>query len=195
MTGTNLKAWVWAITRLWLVTIEFENKCFVTNISSKINYSNVCVQKTYTCRCSHALGDLKVVIVDKIWKEISFFTKISLKNISICVSRRFVLAHVGVMLWEIWRLWLLMENVKRNNYITKILYLPLYKSTLFIGTQSCDFTYFWSTTWFRNLIILLKHNCVEKNHLCQVIQCYASWVKISKIRCYAFGIKVFRQAL
>jgi len=33
-----------------------------------------------------------------------------------------------------------------KKYVTKILYLPVYKSTLFVGTQSYDFTYFWSTT-------------------------------------------------
>ena len=163
MTSANLQAWVWAIIRLWVVTIKFENKCFVTKISSKINYSNMCVQKTCTCRCSHALGDLKVVIVDEVWKEIFFFTKIILlvwkifpflcvQKICTCTCKSHALGNLKVVI---------VTGKCEKKYVTKILYLPVYKSTLFVGTQSYDFTYFWSTTWFRNLIILLKH-CVKK---------------------------------
>lgn len=169
MTSANLLAWVWAIIRLWLVTIKFENKCFVTKISSKINYSNVCVQKTCTCRCSHALGDLKVVIVDKVWKEIFFFTKISLKNISICLSRKFVFAHVRVMLWEIWRLWLLLENVKRNMWLKFCIFqcinqpslLALKVTILLISGVQPDLeilSFCWNIVWRKKIVSVKWHN-------------------------------------
>lgn len=131
------------------------------------------VQKTCTCRCSHALGNLKVVIVHKVWKEIFFFTKISFKDISICVSRKFILAHVRIMLWEIWRLWLLLENVKRNMSLKFCIFqcinqpslLALKVTILLISGVQPDLeilSFCWNIIVWRKKIISVKwHNAMQ----------------------------------